>query len=233
MVSILDFFKRRDPGSRFKTRKNVEQFNPSRLLADIKLSGVALTSTFEVLIFPPPSFNKNVTKNPETSIMGAPNRFAQDVLRLRVEQCDLPGRNVKTTDYVIGNQPLQSIGYGFTYAPINLMVLVSENLDEKVFFEQWQEIISNASDRGDDKYISNYYDDYVGQMIINQYDREGRKVYSAQCINAYPTLVNPIQLSWSDNQIMRLPVTIAYQSWKRIDHNPSGKGYIPEDIIIR
>lgn len=217
-MSIFDFLSKAPSAS---SPKKSNQFSPGHLLSAISKTGLASTSTFEVVITPPAyGFDQEITTVNGPKQLSSPGQFAINELRLKIDSAELPGRSIKTSDYVLGNQPMQSIGYGFTYSQFNMTVLCNENLDEKVFFEKWQEIVANASSSGDMRYLANYYKNYVGLLVISQFDKQGKKVYSARLNSTYPTLVNPIQVSWSTgSEVMKLNVTMAYHTWDRIDYN--------------
>jgi hypothetical protein len=194
----------------------------NQLKSIIGRRGIAKTNTFEAIITPPRErFNQGITQDRLTPNISSPSSLAIQLLRFKVESTEFPGRNIKTTDYVIANQPIQSIGYGFTYAPLQLTVACSENLTEKVFFEQWQEAATNADDRGRDLFTSNYYDNYVGEIELRQYSQIGTITYACRLINAYPLMINAGNISWGDqNQQLKFNVSIAYQSWKRVKWTP-------------
>jgi hypothetical protein len=189
----------------------------SQLKAVIARNGVAKTNMFEVIITPPRlRFDQNITQERTTAIHANPASYATSVLRFKAEATEFPGRNIKTSDYTIANQPVEQIGYGFTYAQWQCTISCSENLSEKVFFEQWQEAVTNASEKGENLFTSNYYDNYVGQVEIRQYSQIGTIVYACKLKNAYPVMINATNVAWAEqNQEFKINVTMAYQSWKR------------------
>jgi hypothetical protein len=189
----------------------------SQLKAVIARNGVAKTNMFEAIITPPRlRFDQKITQEKTTAIHANPSSYATSILRFKAEATEFPGRNIKTSDYTIANQPVEQIGYGFTYAPWQCTISCSENLSEKVFFEQWQEAVTNASETGENLFTSNYYDNYVGQVEIRQYSQIGTIVYACKLKNAYPVMINATNVAWADqNQEFKINVTMAYQSWKR------------------
>lgn len=189
----------------------------SQLKAIIARNGIAKTNLFEVIVTPPRlRFDQKITQERTTPMLTNPASYATSVLRFKAEATEFPGRNIKTSDYVIANQPVEKIGYGFTYADFQLTIACSENLSEKVFFEQWQEAVTNASERGENLFTSNYYDNYVGQVELRQYSQIGTIIYACKLKNAYPVMINATNVAWAEqNQEFKINVTMAYQSWKR------------------
>lgn len=48
-------------------------------------------------------------------------------------------------------------------------------------------------------------------------DVDGTKIYGVQLINAFPTTVNPLQLSWAADEIHRLQVGFRFDKWLNVD----------------
>lgn len=204
-------------------------FNIQDLISSIAKTGVAKNSSYEVRVFPP-SFKRDI------SDMGTPgvNRLeTQAAISMRAITTDLPGRNIKTTDYTVGNGWLQQIGYGTSFGQIGMSIVLSEDLSERVFFEQWQEQIAYAGGFiRQPMYTANYYDNYVGTIDITQFDQKADRRYTMRLNNAFPNFINPTTLSYSDeNQYQILNVQISYQSWDRVLFNPTGPTGLIDSIF--
>jgi hypothetical protein len=93
---------------------------------------------------------------------------------------------------------------------------------QKTFFDSWQSMIFNSS-----TFTFNYPDEYVSDVIIEQFDHTGEITYSVKLINAYPLMVSPLDLNWgSQNQFHNLQITLAYHFWEPISSgNISGKAF--------
>jgi hypothetical protein len=77
-------------------------------------------------------------------------------------------------------------------------------------FEEWQNsIIKNTTGR------VNYFDQYVADLEVEQYDENQKVIFACKFIDAYPVIVAPLTLDWSaTNQIQNLSVTFAYRKWQ-------------------
>lgn len=54
-------------------------------------------------------------------------------------------------------------------------------------------------------------------------DLDGTKIYGVQLINAFPTTVNPLQLSWASDEIHRLQVGFRFDKWLNVNDLNSDK----------
>lgn len=114
------------------------------------------------------------------------------------------------------------------YGPASLSIICRTVGIERQFFDDWQDIINPTN-----TYNFNYQDDYACTIEIIQFAEYGQSslqqmptgesvptvkplpVYSWRLYKAWPTLVNPQQVTWADSDILRLQVTFAYKYWDR------------------
>lgn len=54
---------------------------------------------------------------------------------------------------------------------------------------------------------------FGAQTPFSVSDVDGTKIYGVKLINAFPTAVNPLQLSWASDEIHRLSVGFRYDKW--------------------
>ena len=102
-----------------------------------------------------------------------PNYSKQRVVSLRCETVSIPGRNLNTlTDSNIYG-PTREIVDGVIYAEdITLTFTASSGLDERVFFEEWQELAFDKK-----TWNLKYYNDYVTPIEIYLLDRQDKRKY--------------------------------------------------------
>lgn len=97
---------------------------------------------------------------------------------------------------------------------------------ERQFFDDWQDIINPTSTfnfRYPDKYYAQIdifqFADYSKGTGSSKFDPkfplEPQVIYSWRLNKAWPTLVAPQQVTWADQDILRLNVTFAYKWWDR------------------
>ena len=161
--------------------------------------GYAIPNRFEVVIIPPGAGSSDSRK-----------------VSMRCETVTIPGRNLNTlTD---GNPYGQTreIVDGVTYAEdISMTFQASSGLDERVFFENWQELAFNKQ-----TWNVGYYNDYVSTVEIYLMDRQDQRRYGIKLIEAFPKTIGPTELSHaSNNEIIKIPVSFSFRYWETLDVN--------------
>lgn len=136
-----------------------------------------------------------------------------------------PPRTFATNEYTT-HGPFQKIPYQNTYDDVVISVYCKDTMAQKTFFDSWQAMIYNPS-----TFTFNYPDEYVTDVIIEQFDRTGEISYTVKLINAWPVMVSPLDLSWSStNQFHNLQITLAYHFWEPI--SPSNVSDKPFDSFF-
>ena len=163
--------------------------------------GYATPNRFEVNIFPP--FKSGLTTQSPS-------------VQMRCEDVTLPGRNLNTKTDTLTYGPTREIVDGVTYAEdITLTFQASSGLEERVFFENWQEVAFNQT-----TWDVGYYDDYKGTIEIYLLDKQNKKRYGIKLMEAFPKTIGPIPLSQSaNNQIIKNTVTFSFRYWESLDTN--------------
>jgi hypothetical protein len=131
-------------------------FGVNQFSAEIAKTGVARTSNFLVEI-------------------GAPGNLLNEVSRsmpLRIEQVSIPSRTLTTfTQNYYG--PPREIPYRYTSAPVSLTILLSEDMREREFFMQWQDLFVGTRRVKQTNptaiYDCGYFKECVGSVTIKQY----------------------------------------------------------------
>jgi hypothetical protein len=129
-------------------------------------------------------------------------------LSFRCETADLPGRTLATFDQKIYG-PTEKFPYQSTYNESNLTFIVSDSMDEKLFFDAWMEVINPSTN-----YNFKYKGDYCTNVTINQYDVTNKLSYSVDLIDAFPIAINQLDLDWSNDGHHKLTVVLAYTYWR-------------------
>jgi hypothetical protein len=180
-------------------------FNVNNLVSSVNKTGVAKTSHFEV----------QITAGDGTTESG---------MMARTDTIDLPGRSLMTAEHKFTNYgPINKVAYGGqTYGDITMSIILSEDMREKEYFEIWQNSMVNtgAFDTGVvpqnalSKFNTKYFDDYIGTVVIRQYGSAGelRSIYTLN--EAYPLIINPISMSWADDAVAKMSVTMAYRNYQ-------------------
>ena len=145
--------------------------------------------------------------------VAAGSGYGMQQLSLQCEVSELPGRDIQMIEYR---------HYGFTkriphlnqYSHVSFTFYCTGNMIEKQLFDRWLDIMVPANTA-----LVSYPDDgsgtpvYESDIIINQYDTQGNKVYDVTLQQAVPTSVSPMTLDWNNDQIHRLTVSFAFLKW--------------------
>lgn len=149
---------------------------------------------FDVYMFPPPGLN---------------SLYPVSEMLYRCENAQLPGRTFATADQRTYG-PIEKYPYLTTYNDLDLTFIVSGDMDEKYFFDDWFEYINPKTSNN-----FGYKEDYSTDLLINQYDLSNRLTYSVRVIQAYPMSINQMDLDWSSDGYHKLMVTFAYTRWEQ------------------
>ena len=159
--------------------------------------GYALPSRYEVIITSPAAGNARK-------------------ISLRCESLDLPGRSLNTTPdsnmYGIAPEIVDGITFGGT---INMTFQASSDLEERVFFESWQEMAWNKG-----TWNVGYYKDYIKEIEIYVLDINNTRRYGIKLMECFPKEIGASSLSYTQaTDIIKIPVTMAYKYWETLDIN--------------
>ena len=181
-------------------------FDINKFKGSISEWGVSKQSHFDVFF--------TIPGTPTSSVP----TMAKEHLAFRCESAEMPGQSLATVEHrVIG--PARKMAYGNIYTDINLTMLCSYNLREKIFFDEWMDFISGVNNKEqEDRYDVQYFNDYTVDVEINQYEPSKSKsvVYSVKLIKAYPISVSPLSLNHDSNEVHKLTVTLTFHKWEAL-----------------
>ena len=162
-------------------------------------NGYAIPNRFEVLITRPGGSASDARK-----------------VSLRCETVLLPGRNLNTVTDGMPYGPTREVVDGVTYAEdISMTFQASSGLDERVFFEEWQELAFNKQ-----TWNVGYYNDYVSTVEIYLLDRQDQRRYGIKLIEAFPKTISGTDLSQAaNNEIVKTSVSFSFRYWESLDTN--------------
>lgn len=189
-------------------KNKIQDLSMSRVSAVInQYGGLAKSCRFVVRINPPRAFAPAAT--------GRNNMFT-DLIYL-CEAAEMPGRGFVSADvrYYGPNQKLPVLTQ---YEDTTMTFLCRSESYERQFFDDWMQIINPIN-----SFDFNYREDYESKIEIMQFAeytvlpfaKAPTETYRITLFNAYPMLVNPQQMTWADDQFLRLSVTFTFHKWKR------------------
>ena len=173
----------------------------SKFLSHIKDQGIAKTSHFDVAI----SLNSSFASD-----AGMP-----EILKLRCESAELPGRQIATTDNKIYG-PIYKVPYQTIFSEMTMIFVDTAKMDIRVFFEDWSNAIFDPNLNQ-----MNYVDDFIGTALVTQYDVIGdvnklNPTLQFKLINIFPTNINQLSTTWGDDAPHKLSVTFFYERYQMI-----------------
>jgi hypothetical protein len=135
-------------------------------------------------------------------------------LILRCETAQLPGITYATAEQKFGSNPIEKYPYSVEFGDVDLTFIVSDTMNEKLFFDGWMEQIS-PSNNYNFNYKTGDANSYGANITINQYNLSNVLTYSINLIDAYPISVNQLDLDWSAEGYHKLAVVFAYTYWTK------------------
>jgi hypothetical protein len=141
------------------------------------------------------------------------------------EAVEFPGRGFDITEIRYWG-PKQVFPNNVMYGSgINMQFICRQDSTERAFFDNWQDIINPVNN-----FMFEYPDNYYADINIFQLSEVGGPAKATQKLGTHvgtygwslrkcwPTLVNPQQVTWADQDILRLQVSFAYKYWDRPDY---------------
>ena len=120
----------------------------------------------------------------------------------------MPGRSFETAIKKIGSAPVEKFPYHTTYNESTFTFIISDDMNEKIFFDAWMDLINPSTD-----YNFQYKANYATDISINQYDVTNSLTYSAVLREAFPLTINQLDMDWSADGFHKLSVVFAYKQW--------------------
>lgn len=136
------------------------------------------------------------------------------------EAVEFPGRGfdfIETRYY----GPIAQRPYNPKYSgEFSMTLLTRQEAFERQMFDDWLEVI-NPTNTFDFSYPE-FYECSIDVFQLSDYPessggapRKGKASYLWQIQNAWPIQVNPQQVTWADNDVLRLNISFAYRHWIR------------------
>lgn len=172
-------------------------FSLSEFVSKIQKDGLAKSNKFRVDISAP------------RSAVGGP-----DIMRglsMMCEAAEFPGRTLEFSE-AITYGPSYKMPYTSNYQEITLTLLCDKQLNQKQYFDDWMNFINPTNG-----FDLEYRENYEAQIAITQFDDLANPTYKCKLIESYPVAVQPLTVSWADDQIQKVMVTICYRYWERME----------------
>jgi hypothetical protein len=153
-----------------------------------------------------------------TTILGA-DMNVDETFSWRCERAELPGRTVATTDDAGGGGTALKLPYDVTFSDTSLSIICSEDMRERIFFENWIDLIVTPAgyDTATTAYqagLVRFHDQYARgiKLEVSQLDSLGKKLLTYTLHDVYPTAITPMTATWEEvNSYQRFGVTLTYR----------------------
>jgi hypothetical protein len=163
---------------------------------------------------------------PINNILGISNTPTSSELNILCKTTQIPGKQILSRERAVGMQP-ETVAYGYAVADVSMTFHLLNDYGVMNFFEGWKSSIINE-DVGEVGYKTDYQRDIkihqLKRPIRNRelslgpinIDFESNFVYSVVLENAFPTTIQPVDLTNDPNAIGELTIQISYSNVKPI-----------------
>lgn len=140
-----------------------------------------------------------------------------DDFSFRCEKAELPGRSISTSDDTGGGGPALKLPYDVTYNDIQISIICSADMKERIFFESWIDSIVGPAGEANGASVGgliSYFEDYARGVTleVQQLDESGKVLLSYLLHDVYPTVISPMNATWEEvNSYQRFGVTLFYR----------------------
>lgn len=166
--------------------------------------GLSRSCRYAVRIIPPEMM---------TQIYG--NAITNDLTYL-CEATEFPGRGFVNVD-VRYYGPTHKLPVMSQYEDLNMTFLCRNKSYERQFFDDWLEII-NPSNTYDFSY-RDLYSARIQMFQLSDFGNEQEAIPTTEYMwtlhDAYPNIVNPQPVTWTDDNFQRLTIGFTYFKWNR------------------
>ncbi len=178
----------------------------NNLQSRISQHGITRPNRFQVELVPPRGLVSLLSFNP----------LFKERLAIQCETAQLPGKSFSTTEHRIYG-PITRHPYTATFTSnIDLTFRIGTDYRERSIFDEWQNLIMNRTTN-----MFGYYQEYVANFVIHQFDQEDKSLYSVRLFDVWPEAIQPIELSAeAQNTYNRQTITFAYRQWEETDAVP-------------
>ena len=147
-----------------------------------------------------------------------------DEFSFRCEKAEFPGRTIATSEDTGGGGPTLKLPYDVTYNDIQLSIICSADMKERLFFESWMDSIigpagmkSGASTGG----LVSYFEHYARgiSLEVQQLNEKGEIIIAYTMHDIYPTALSAMNATWEEvNSYQRFGVTLFYRHYTYVKY---------------
>lgn len=209
------------------TRRQGQSFNIGRFRSEVSGADSVLPTHSFLVVFAPMPWA--IQKFPASA------GNLDSILTMRCDNVVLPSINLLQEQNIrrYGFGPVENVPYGVNVGDFTLQFIVDKNAFVVQFFEEWLNKIvnrdsfgganmNNVLPGGRKPYEIAYKDTYACSSInVFVYDRSQNNVMEYNIYDAFPTGIQSMNMSWSEeNELMKLNITFSFTD-VRIKQSPA------------
>jgi hypothetical protein len=139
------------------------------------------------------------------------------------ESAQLPGRSISTFEHGMIRHAIKR-PYGYINDDVTLTFYVTNDFYIKKLWEAWlNTVVNDVNDK------IGYRDDYAQDIVISVLNLNHNEIHQVTLTKAYPITINAIELNnGSENELMRLTVTLTYEDYTTKSNNFETISSIPD-----
>lgn len=120
-------------------------------------------------------------------------------IRLRTESASMPGVAFMSVDNFspYGNGLMYNIPYKYNPQEVTMLHTIDEKAAIYQTYRDWANQVVDLD--GTDLYSAKFLKDYVVDMVLSVYNRKLEPVKDIKYIEAFPIVVEPVQLGWGQH----------------------------------
>lgn len=160
------------------------------------------------------NFINGIFSNQQSSDKSYSDAQITRYLGLQCESAELPGISLMTQDIKVYG-PTYKLPYQKQYNDLNLTFICTNDFYERKLFDRWIEAIM-PGDTNNMRFPKGDQTKYLTDITVVQFDEFVKQIYAVKIIDAFPTSIAPMQVSWSDDGFHKLTVSFAYQRYETI-----------------
>lgn len=140
-------------------------------------------------------------------------------LGMYVKNVNVPGRTLTVTN-ANQDQVVHSMVTGSEFEPFTITFIMTPSQKERQFFLDWMNVANNS-----DNNKFGFYDDYVANIVVKYYNRQGDVASVCEVAEAFPTRVSELALGYDvNNELATFDVTFNYKRTATKQSSEDGDG---------
>jgi hypothetical protein len=186
----------------------------NEFIATVAGEGLMRTSRFAVMF-----------TLPNAIVEGKYSRDLRKVL-LYCDNINLPGITLETTAAKTFGES-REMPHNKLFDTMNMGFYVDNSMAVKLLFDNWMGAIQDPITR-----TFNYYYDYTTDIVIDVFDIADKSRYQVTLYQCYPKALNPVQMDYSNKEVMKMVVSMNYKYWRSTaTTNTSGSNSGIDDVF--